>query len=253
MTIISREEARQRGLTHYFTNQPCKHGHIEKRFVKNGSCIKCREIFNRKDYLEKRHKICKIKTRPYKQHAKRWDYKIGDKINNIEIIEISDIRLTEGKKQSYTTWWCQCHCGKKFLTTARNLRRGQKSCGCLSECNRFQRLPSDKAILHKYIFRYKQGAARRNIVWNLPEEQFEKLIKSNCHYCGEPPSLKVSTVFHEMKVNGVDRRNNEKYYSVDNTVSCCTICNRAKSTLPEKEFKEWIKRIKLYNENSGSI
>lgn len=39
--VIKRAVAKQAGLLHYFTGKPCKHGHIERRTVSNGSCYGC--------------------------------------------------------------------------------------------------------------------------------------------------------------------------------------------------------------------
>lgn len=44
MDTISRKEAVELGLTHYFTQIPCKHGHISKRFTKNCECVECANI-----------------------------------------------------------------------------------------------------------------------------------------------------------------------------------------------------------------
>jgi hypothetical protein len=38
--IIGRREAKERGLTSYFTGKPCKRGHIAKRQL-NGTCVMC--------------------------------------------------------------------------------------------------------------------------------------------------------------------------------------------------------------------
>lgn len=57
MEIISRAEAKQLGLTHYFTGKPCKHGHVDKRFTGNGNCATCSDIKNSKtkDYRRQYH------------------------------------------------------------------------------------------------------------------------------------------------------------------------------------------------------
>lgn len=39
--IISRKEAKEKGLKRYFTGKPCKHGHICERYVNRGACIEC--------------------------------------------------------------------------------------------------------------------------------------------------------------------------------------------------------------------
>lgn len=41
MNIISRQEAKEQGLTHYFTGIPCIHGHLSRRRVKDRNCAKC--------------------------------------------------------------------------------------------------------------------------------------------------------------------------------------------------------------------
>ena len=39
--LITRKDAKEKGLKHYFTGKPCINGHIEKRFVSNTHCPKC--------------------------------------------------------------------------------------------------------------------------------------------------------------------------------------------------------------------
>jgi len=41
MKIISRNDAKKIGLTHYFTGKPCLRGHIEKRWTISARCIGC--------------------------------------------------------------------------------------------------------------------------------------------------------------------------------------------------------------------
>jgi hypothetical protein len=41
MEIISKQEAKQKGLKFYFTGIACKNGHIENRYVCDSSCTKC--------------------------------------------------------------------------------------------------------------------------------------------------------------------------------------------------------------------
>lgn len=39
--LISREEAREKGLKRYFTGEPCKRGHLAERYVSTGRCVPC--------------------------------------------------------------------------------------------------------------------------------------------------------------------------------------------------------------------
>lgn len=58
----ARQEASERGDTHYFTGKPCKHGHIAKRRVKDRVCTAC-DIAEKKRRLE----VHPEKTREYKR------------------------------------------------------------------------------------------------------------------------------------------------------------------------------------------
>tara|TARA_Y200000002_G_scaffold336596_1_gene304828 strand:- start:651 stop:1340 length:690 start_codon:yes stop_codon:yes gene_type:complete len=42
--IISRKEAKEKGLVHYFTGKPCPHGHLAKRNTKNTDCTECSRL-----------------------------------------------------------------------------------------------------------------------------------------------------------------------------------------------------------------
>jgi hypothetical protein len=46
MEIITRAEARDRGLSRYFTGKPCKHGHVATRKVCTGNCCECARLIN---------------------------------------------------------------------------------------------------------------------------------------------------------------------------------------------------------------
>ena len=41
MEIISRKEAKAKGLKRYFTGNPCPKGHVAERYTKKGSCCEC--------------------------------------------------------------------------------------------------------------------------------------------------------------------------------------------------------------------
>jgi hypothetical protein len=44
LAIISRSEAKARGLVRYFTGNPCKHGHTVERMVVNSDCVTCKDL-----------------------------------------------------------------------------------------------------------------------------------------------------------------------------------------------------------------
>lgn len=46
--IISRKEAKEAGMTRFFTGVPCTHGHIVDRLTSNGNCAECNALAGRK-------------------------------------------------------------------------------------------------------------------------------------------------------------------------------------------------------------
>lgn len=44
LKVISRKEARELGLTLYYTGNPCKHGHISQRKCCNMACLTCHNL-----------------------------------------------------------------------------------------------------------------------------------------------------------------------------------------------------------------
>jgi hypothetical protein len=53
MQIISRAEAKAKGLKRYFTGKPCKHGHVAERQVSNATCVECERAAMKKYLLKK--------------------------------------------------------------------------------------------------------------------------------------------------------------------------------------------------------
>ena len=41
MDIVTRKEAKERGLARYFTGKPCPHGHVAERWASTSSCVEC--------------------------------------------------------------------------------------------------------------------------------------------------------------------------------------------------------------------
>src|SRR5690554_4653718 len=79
MDIISKKEAKERGLKRYFTGVPCNRGHISERRVSNGICVKCAQILKKEWYFKNpgaaaREKMNCVQKNPekYKNIAKKW-------------------------------------------------------------------------------------------------------------------------------------------------------------------------------------
>ena len=78
--IITYEQAKADGLRYYFTGQPCKRGHVEKRRVSKRDCAACHKIdFDRwcRDNANRMKKLKRdyIERFPEKQQARKKRYK----------------------------------------------------------------------------------------------------------------------------------------------------------------------------------
>lgn len=166
----------------------------------------------------------------------------GRKFNRLTVIDFAHI-----DKSGQTCWLCKCDCGNEKIIRASYLRSGDtKSCGCLKkEIDENRTLPEGIAACNIVLSRHKAQAKERNLEQALTDEQIIELHKGNCHYCGAPPS---QTWFRPRNngsyiYNGIDRVDNNKGYTIMNTVSCCWNCNKAKDTQTYDEFLSHIKRI----------
>lgn len=99
-----------------------------------------------------------------------------------------------------------------------------------------QRVWSDKNRTNpKFALkRYKMGAKRRDLEWNLDDEDAMEMMTSPCTYCGILP---------EDRVNGIDRMDNAVGYVPDNCVPCCETCNFLKACLDPLTFIERCRHI----------
>ncbi|BCS83122.1 hypothetical protein QLL95_gp1001 [Cotonvirus japonicus] len=74
---------------------------------------------------------------------------------------------------------------------------------------------------------YIRSAKVRGFEMELTIEQFTALVESDCYYCGCPRGKFL---------NGIDRKNNNEGYTIDNVVTSCQVCNYMKNTYNEATF-----------------
>jgi len=161
------------------------------------------------------------------------------------------------------TWVCRCACGKeKGVRASYLLKRKTSSCGCL-RAEKWpklragkappNRLPPGRAMRNITLALYKRQAKRRGLQWALADEQFDTLTQFPCHYCGRTQvgcarsTELLSEKGHVLSkhngdflYNGIDRVDNSVGYTLENTVSCCKVCNRAKKDISQGDFIDYL-------------
>lgn len=101
-----------------------------------------------------------------------------------------------------------------------------------------------KDLLRRLYRKYKVNAKRRGIPFKIKIEEFASLISQPCDYCGLGYYFNYIYKNGLLKYNGIDRRDNDGDYVLANVTPCCKICNFAKGTTKEKEFREWLCSLK---------
>ena len=71
MKIISKKEAKEKGLKRYYTGEPCVYGHISERYTNGGGCIVCLDENRKKRMKEIYSDPDKHKLFRQKENAKR--------------------------------------------------------------------------------------------------------------------------------------------------------------------------------------
>jgi hypothetical protein len=81
------------------------------------------------------------------------------------------------------------------------------------------------------LWNFKRDARNRGITVRLTDAQALRLFEGDCYWCGRRGPC------------GIDRENNEPYYSTKNAVSCCWRCNRAKSSMTAAEWESFVDAV----------
>lgn len=220
--------------------------HTTETKVKNGktvyyyySIIRCKECgYVKKIYKNDfRHmsncKMCNLKK--YKLEFEGFENKM------YTVLEFSH----QVEKRLYYKVLCR-RCNSEIVMR-KDAILNDANCSCI-KCKSNGITPSMKAPLNVYQYYYMIGARQRNLEWSLSQEEFRQVISQACAYCGELPrpiqSLKRYTrIKDEVNVNGIDRIDSTKGYTLDNVTACCKMCNRFKSNHNVDNFLSHVSKI----------
>jgi hypothetical protein len=90
---------------------------------------------------------------------------------------------------------------------------------------------------------YFQRATKKNLSFELTNEDYIKLINDVCYLCGKSNS--------STHVNGIDRFNNDIGYNITNCRTCCANCNYMKR---ENDYDDYInKLLKIYDNHKETL
>lgn len=190
--------------------------------------------------------------------------RVVSSMTNKSRVEIGDTwgKLTIIAEEGRNRWGarlvrCRCECGNERVYISSVIKRKSAvSCGCFTRSiMKGRHLPyfrkskygsPEKSARNALYIDYKSKAKKNNRDFKLSWSEFEKITTEPCYFCGDVPRRVVkrrkSPNEVECLANGIDRLNNDLGYTVENSVACCEMCNRAKLSYPLDEFMAWVKR-----------
>jgi hypothetical protein len=184
---------------------------------------------------------------------------IGFKKINQEILEFIGYKKRGTGNSEYPYYKCKCNfCGSEYNSFIENLKDARKSGVSCKKCSNHQHreygaMSAQDAQVSIVYSNYKSRAKFKNWEFSLTKSEFSELVRSNCHYCNqEPNKIRLDRVKGKREsndssclMNGIDRVDSSKGYTIDNSLPCCEDCNKAKRNLNYNDFLELIKNIYL--------
>lgn len=115
-------------------------------------------------------------------------------------------------------------------------------------------------IRNRYFDEYSRNTRLKKHGFHLSFDQFNKLISSDCFYCGQAPQESKSSRWRRsehkkqpsLKYNGIDRVDSSIGYTIENTVPACSMCNIMKNIYSQEDFLNHISKIYLFNNKTST-
>jgi hypothetical protein len=216
----------------------CKDTGDEKRWV-----TVCPDCGKEKYFHTKRgfERGVKYNTRCLKCKSRTKNNYVGVKFGRITITNQYYLEKVRNLKVDYI-----CDCGNKTINKSFTKVKKQKMC---LRCRKTNAHKINKETSFNMLFNdYVRSAKIRHLDFSLTREKFAELTKEKCFYCGSVPSsvMRKNAKSGSYVYNGIDRRNSNIGYMLENSVSCCKLCNCAKRDLSIDDFINHIKKIYEY-------
>lgn len=114
--------------------------------------------------------------------------------------------------------------------------------------NNWRGLSSVDLVRQRYLwffnFSYKRIAKRKNLACTLTDDQFIRLVTSDCIYCNKSWKSEFRVVKkQQINMVTIDRIDSTKGYIESNCVPCCKRCNTIKMDMTYIEWIEHLKKI----------
>jgi hypothetical protein len=211
---------------------------IESRGGKICSNFERRKCINEVFDDNKRCEECRLKERKQSKSRTSKDVRCNKCKNSQKLIEnnkpkrnrnwTEELNNNPERKEKRQEW------AKKYCRTEENKYKDYKKKAIKSKREFQITLEEAKLLFHGecYYCRVKYNGNKEDVYSN------NKLVPTTLERCGAKLRLKL---------NGIDRKNNDEGYIISNVVSCCNTCNFMKRSLNINVFNNKCKHILKYN------
>ena len=100
MEIITRQEAKKRGLSRYYTGEPCQKGHLSERMVGNKNCLACHRERAERRRTTQGERVKTQKAADYRRHREARIAKVAEyQAANREKVRLRTKAFREANKE----------------------------------------------------------------------------------------------------------------------------------------------------------
>lgn len=160
----------------------------------------------------------------------------------------------KGTRRRMISGVCE-ECGETLETTWANFSRGNRHpyrfrhLKCAQDAWNREQAETRSAVsvadvATKIYRKYQHGAKARGYAFELTPSEFLSLCTSDCTYCGRPPQPHYR--WSNVALGGVDRIDNDKGYTSDNSCACCTVCNFIKKDTAISVWQDFLGRVRAW-------
>ncbi|QKF93911.1 hypothetical protein QKU48_gp0453 [Fadolivirus algeromassiliense] len=213
---------------------------VSNNKIQAKKCIKCNKFYTLDKFItlngqqsDKCNVVCLPKEREKDRLRDRSGRDYSEYCNRQEVKE----RKAEWKENNYDKvagYWIDARARRienegvdNYLKKNADYAKKQR----LSNPEKQKQINKEKCLNINYKYNdYKREAERKGRKYELTYEQSKEYFLGNCYYCGY-------IACYGIQLNGIDRKDNNRDYTVDNCVTACEMCNRMKGDeLDDKQF-----------------
>ena len=194
------------------------------------------------ELLAGRRRSCGCKRRVKTGNIKDYSGRVFGKLQAVSY-------LRPNPKEGGSIWLFKCQCGKEIERPVKGVVCGDtRSCGCYKTKLYIESrtMPGGQAIKNAAYHTYTRTCIKRGMAVGLTKEQYLSIASKPCLYCGvfsKRRKYHQTNTITSIELNSVDRLNNERYYTLENSVPCCFECQKAKGVMSAEKYIAMCKRV----------